>query len=159
MVNLDDTLDEAWLEQSVHYIDQSTIKRPQFYYRSGDPDRPCILVSNTREQTLWCPGCSASGVGNMLTRVMFSPAVFSVWHKDDGPNIATGRLIGDRRQLRSAFRDGEDRQEEVTGYRPNYVESSPAEMLANSASDDGLQSQHDRAVSEGRKESRGRFVL
>lgn len=152
-----------------HYIDESTIKKPQYAYRASHPvititdsgetnSDPCVRISNTRETTLWCEGCSAEGEWTQLKRVITRPYMLQVFHKDDGPNIATGKLIGDRKQLAAAFREGEDRQEEVVGYRPDYREASPAELMAQAASDDGLASQHDRAVQEGRKESKGRFV-
>lgn len=77
--------------------------------------------------------------------------------------MATGQLESDPKKFRAHLRDASGEATDRHGFQVNYEPvdyQADRDYLLRGVEDgqEGLQSTHDRAVEEGRKDSRGRFV-
>lgn len=119
-----------------------------------------------REERLWCPICTVDSRYSQLRRIYEAPAQQQVWHEHW--NMATGRVESDRKRMEQHGRAHADRISEELGIAHSFERADWSELRATAEADlptaktdsmaQALVSTHDRAVAEGRKESKGRFV-
>jgi hypothetical protein len=115
------------------------------------------------ESTVWCPLCDHL---SQLRKIFVAPAVQQVWHEH--VNWATGRVESDRKRMEQYGRAHAEQVSEELGIAHGFERADPGELRREAERRGGtekadkmaeaLVSTHDRAVSEGRKESRGKFV-
>lgn len=149
-----------------------TAKRPQYVYEArcpihSTPDAEviCQLTSNVNETGLWCgdgendPDGLCRGTYEW-TRLRKSYSAMGtnfaqVWHDTGVPNLTTGRVESDPKKFATHLRDQSRIMEERLGMPVDYQPCDPSDTFH---SDEGLDATHDRAVRDGQKDSRGRFV-
>jgi hypothetical protein len=148
-----------------------TTKRPQHVYESTVPcpiygdacDRSvtCQFTTNVNESVIWCSECSEQHEWTQLKKCFQAMGTnfATVWQDTDTPNLTTGRVETDPKKFARHLRE----QSEIMGERLNMkVDYQPVDMTDKDAlgiTDEGMDSTHDVAVREGRKDSRGRFVF
>lgn len=142
------------------YVYESRVPCPIYASFDGNPaDIRCQVVSNIRESGIWCDECGEAETPDpcllmrSFTAAPFTPA--TVWHDTDTPNMTTGRVESDPKKFARHLAEQSEIMAERLGMPVDYQPCDPADTYV---SDEGLDATHDRAVSEGRKDSRGRFV-
>jgi hypothetical protein len=149
-----------------------TTKRPQFVYEAECPVHTtpgarvvCQLTTNTNETGLWCSMntddeglCSEQSLWTRLKKSYASMGTrfATVWQDTGQVNMTTGRVESDPKKFAQHLRDKSRIMEERLGMPVDFQPCDPSDTRIDS--DEGLDSQHDRAVRDGRKDSRGRFV-
>ena len=113
-----------------------------------DPDDSTKQLYDSKQ--MFCESCAA------VFRRRFGFSTPAMMHEHYNP--ALGRTVSSRREMREAAKMASERATERTGIFHDYQPVDLRDPSVAPDSDDGLQSQHDRAVEEGRKESKGRFV-
>lgn len=129
---------------------------PTYEYRCGcrtkhltvDPDDPTKALYDSKQMT--CSSCAEP----FRRRFGFSTPAMMHEHY----NASLGRVVSSRREMREAAKVASAEATERTGILHDFQPVDLRDPSVAPDSDDGLQSQHDRAVVEGRKESKGRFV-
>lgn len=115
-----------------------------------------------REQYLWCPVCKVEGdEPSMLKRKFVAPAMQQVWHEHY--NFSTGRVESDRKRMEQHLRAKSDAVSESLGIKHNFIRADYGELKRHAENhgmdlQTSLEATHDRAVTEGRRESRGKYV-
>lgn len=149
-----------------------THHHPQYVYEgqcpvNSDPDDPdspfvviCQLTSNTNEAGLWCTDeCTQLDPEHVpLLRKSYQSQgtrFAAVWQDCDRLNLTTGRVETDPRKFARHLADKSKEMEDRLGMPVDFQPCDPSDTYV---SDEGLDATHDRAVQEGRKDSRGRFV-
>ncbi len=147
-----------------------TIHRPQHVYESQSScpifsdDREgmviCQLTSNVNESGVWCEICGEDGVWTRLSKSYQSQGVriMTVWQDTDTPNLTTGRVETDARKMQQYLDMRSDIEGERLNMKVDFQIVDPTDRDALGVTDEGMDATHDRAVSDGRKDSRGRFV-
>lgn len=138
---------------------------PHWLYGKGT-DCTHTVELPIHESYISCPICASEHETSLLKRIYVSPNALPVWHEFYCP--ATGRVESDRRRMEQNMAAHSDKISADLGIAHNIVRTDYHELwkLAEERGEDpngksvhtGLKSQHDTAVAEGRKESRGRFV-
>lgn len=139
---------------------------PHYQYGKGT-DCTHTVELPIRESHISCPICADNHDYSLLKRIYVSPNALPVWHTFYCP--ATGRVESDRRRMEQNMSAHSQKISEDLGIAHNIVRTDHTELwkMAEARGEDengksvhtGLKSQHDKAVAEGRKESRGRFVV
>lgn len=142
-----------------------TTKRPQHVYEGrcpvhsdADHEVVCQLTSNTNESMLWCDDdCKEAGEWTQLRKCWREQGVrmATVWQDTGIPNLTTGRVESDPKKFREHLKVASREMEERLGIPVDFQPTDPSDTYH---SDEGLDATHDRAVADGRKDSRGRFV-
>lgn len=112
------------------------------------PDDPTKHLYDSKQVA--CESCSTP------FRRRFGFSTPAMMHEHYNP--ALGRTVSSRREMREAAKVASAEATERTGILHDYQPVDLRDPSVAPDSDDGLQSQHDRAVEEGRRESKGRFV-
>lgn len=145
-------------------------KRPQHVYESTAPcplygdacDRSvtCQLTTNINESVIWCNECAEQHEWTQLKKSFQAMGTnfARVWHDTGIPNITTGRVESDPKKFATHLRDESRRAEERLGMPVNYEPVDLTDKDALGVTEEGMDATHDRAVKDGRKDSRGRFV-
>lgn len=108
-------------------------------------------VDDDRRHHARCPECR----GGLRRRFGFRLAAGFEEHR----NPSTGRWTTSDRQFRDDLRRASDEASAATGIDHNFQPADLRDPAVAPRSDDGLRSQHDRAVAEGRKPEVGRTVF
>lgn len=148
--------------------DTLTTRHPQFVYEAdcpiwSSPDTRviCQLTSNTNESLIWCDDdCRDNQEWTALKKcwAAMGTRFARVWHDTDTPNLATGRVETDPRKFREHLHVASREAEERLGMAVDYQPTDPTDRDALGVTDEGMDTTHDQAVRDGRKDSRGRFV-
>lgn len=149
-------------------VDDLTHHRPQYVYEGkcpvhSTPDREvfCQLTSNVNESIIWCDDdCREMQEWTQLRKSFQSQgtAFATVWQDTDTVNLTTGRVETDARKFAQHLRDRSAQESERLGMTVDFQPVDPTDRDALGVTDEGLDATHDRAVADGRKDSRGRFV-
>lgn len=139
--------------------------RPQHVYEgrcpvhsTPDAEVVCQLTSNTNESMLWCDDdCRDMHEWTQLRKCWQAMGTMfaTVWQDTDIPNLTTGRVETDPKKFARHLADKSKEMEDRLGMPVDYQPCDPSDTYV---SDEGLDATHDRAVADGRKDSRGRFV-
>lgn len=148
------------------YIDREPPNNAIWYKYGKGSECGHVVRVPIREERLWCPICTTEGVYSQLRRVWESPSMQQVWHEHW--NMATGRMESDRKQMEQHGKAHADKISEELGIAHSFERVDWSELRKTAEADlptsktdsmaQALVSTHDRAVAEGRKESKGRFV-
>lgn len=145
-------------------------QRPQYAYEgrcpvNSDPDGEftviCQVTSNVNESTIWCEDECAVLLQPTQLRKCFQAqgtAFATVWQDTDTPNLTTGRVETDARKMQQYLDQRSDEESERLGMTVDFQMVDPTDKDALGLSDEGLDATHDRQISTGQKDSRGRFV-
>lgn len=153
-----------------------TIKRPTHVYETdlrltpagcpvySDPTRKvvCQLHTNVNETHIWCQDdCKDLREWVQMRKSYQSMGVVmaTVWQDTDIPNLSTGRVETDPRKFAAHLRQKSAEMEERLGHKVDFQPVDMTDKDALGVTDEGMDATHDRAVAEGRKDSRGRFVF
>lgn len=133
-------------------------------YSSTNPPRKvvCQVTSNVNESGIWCAECGTeASIYTRLKKAYASMATrFSkVWHDTGIPNMTTGRVESDPRKFAAHLREQSEIMGERLGMKVDYQPVDLTDKEALGVTDEGMDATHDRAVAEGRKDSRGRFIF
>lgn len=150
--------------------DDLTAHRPQHVYESTSPcplfsddsrDVTCQLTSNIRETTIFCEECGEHGEWTQMKKSYqaMGTRFATVWQDTGIPNLATGQVESDPKKFAEHLRVAGEEMGERLGMKVDYQPAEMTDKAAHGVTDEGLDATHDRAVKEGRKDSRGRFVL
>lgn len=130
----------------------------------ADPPRKviCQITSNINESGIWCAECG--GEASSYTRLKKAYASMAtrfsrVWHDTGIPNMTTGRVESDPRKFAAHLREKSEEMGERLGIKVDYQPVDLTDKDALGVTDEGMDATHDRAVAEGRKDSRGRFLF
>ena len=152
-----------------------TTKRPQHVYETDLRTSPggcpiysdltrkvvCQLHTNTNESSLWCQECSSHREYTQMKKSYQEQGVSfpRVWQDIGIPNPTTGQVESDPRKFREHLHVASREMEERLGMKVDYQPVDMTDKDALGVTDEGMDATHDRAVAEGRKDSRGRFVF
>jgi hypothetical protein len=136
---------------------------PRYLYGKGDHCAHVVEVP-IRESRLWCPVCKLTDQSpSMLKRIFVAPAMQQVWHEHF--NWTTGQLESDRKRMEEHLHAHSSQISEDLGIGHTFERTDPSELRKMAKTnkngntvETGLPATHDRAVQEGRKPSRGKFV-
>lgn len=146
-----------------------THHHPQFVYEAPCPVHSdathnviCQVTSNTNESAIWCArdndgDCPDAQEWTQLKKSYASMGTrfATVWQDCDRVNLTTGRVETDPRKFAQHLADKSKEMEDRLGMPVDFQPCDPSDTYV---SDEGLDATHDRAVQDGRKDSRGRFV-
>lgn len=121
----------------------------------------CQLTTNVNETQLWCrDDCQIEQEWVALKKAYASMgvAMATVWQHTDIPNLTTGRVETDPKKFATHLREQSEIMGERLGMKVDYQPVDMTDREALGVTDEGMDSTHDIAVKEGRKDSRGRFV-
>lgn len=152
-----------------------TAKRPQHVYETDLRTAPagcplygglerkvvCQLTTNTNESMLWCQECAREHEYTQMKKSYqeMGTSFATVWQHTDIPNLTTGRVETDPKKFAIHLREQSEIMGERLGMKVDYQPVDMTDKDALGVTDEGLDATHDRAVAEGRKDSRGRFVF
>ena len=164
--------DETEVRVYVRQVDADDLShhRPQHVYEAIQPcplygrddgDVVCQMTSNVNESFLWCEECGESGSWTQLRKSFQSQGIAfaQVWQASDTPNLSTGKIESDPRKFKEHLYAAGQEMAERIGMPVNYEPVDMTDRDALGVTDEGMDATHDRAVAEGRKDSRGRFVF
>lgn len=166
----DQTTTETQVYVRPRDADDLTTKRPQYVYEAECPVHTdhatgtqvvCQLTSNVNESIIWCDDdCRESQEWTQLRKSFQSmgTAFATVWQDTDTPNLTTGRVETDARKMQHYLNQRAEEEGERLGMTLDYQIVDPTDHDALGITDEGIDATHDRAVKDGRKDSRGRFV-
>lgn len=154
----------------------TTTRRPQHVYETDLRTTPtgcpahsspirkviCQLITNVNESSLWCPdACKEMHEWTHLKKAYASMGIFhaQIWQDCDIPNLTTGRVETDPRKFATHLHEQSEIMSERLNMKVDYQPTDPTDRDALGITDEGMDATHDRAVKEGRKDSRGRFVF
>lgn len=134
------------------------------YTRGGpDPRRViCQQISNINETTLFCTDdCRSTGAWTQMKKSYQSMGTSfgRVWHNPGTPHLATGKPVSGMKDLKEQLHVASEEMGERLGMAVNYEPVDLSEKEALGVTEEGMDSTHDMAVKQGRKDSRGRFVF
>lgn len=122
-----------------------------------DDGRHCLMESEFRESQLWCNmECHEEQLWTPMVRHYASTNFGRVMHEHQ--NVAVGKPISDMRQFKDELARASDRESERMGFTVDYQPADLTDTTTLNVTDEGLDSTHDQAIKDGRKESKGRFV-
>lgn len=152
-----------------------TTRRPQHVYETdlrtsptgcpiyGQVDKRvvCQLTTNTNESIIWCAECAVAHEYTQMHKAFAEMGIShaTVWHDTGVPNLTTGRVESDPRKFAVHLREQGERMGERLGMATDYQPADLTDRDALGVTDEGMDATHDRAVKDGRKDSRGRFVF
>jgi hypothetical protein len=137
----------------------------RYPFRPHPEHRDCdhhVLLYST-DDTAWCPLCATEQRHSLLKRAWVAPTVQSMWHEHF--NWTTGQLESDRKRMEEHLHAHSSQISEDLGIGHTFERTDPSELRKMAKTnkngntvETGLPATHDRAVQEGRKPSRGKFV-
>lgn len=138
---------------------------PHYLYGRGtDCDHQVELP--VREERISCPLCASEHEFSLLKRIFLSPNMEQVWWEHWNPT--TGHVESDRKRMEERMHRHSETISEQLGIRHNFERIDHSEIVREREKKgpdrngktvhSGLQSTHDRAVADGRKPSKGKFV-
>lgn len=122
----------------------------------------CQMTSNINETTLFCQDeCSGIGAWTQMRKSYQSMGTSfgRVWHNPGTPHLATGKPVSSYKDLKEQLHVASEEMGERLGMPVNYEPVDLSEKEALGVTEEGMDSTHDMAVKQGRKDSRGRFVF
>ena len=121
----------------------------------------CQLTTNINESFIWCEECGHSSQWTQLRKSYQAQGIAfaQVWQDTDTINLTTGRVETDARKFKVKLWEESRKAEERLGMPVCYEPIDLTDRDALGITDEGMDSTHDAAVRDGRKDSRGRFVF
>lgn len=138
---------------------------PHYLYGKGTDCEHQVELP-IREERISCPLCASEHEFSLLKRIFLAPYCEQVWWSHYNPT--TGRMESDRKAMQRHLTDHSHRISDELGIGHEYKRIDPSEVLKERAAkgadrngktvEGALVSTHNRAVAEGRKQSKGKFV-
>lgn len=148
------------------HVHESTTPCPVHTSAGANGDGPrrviCQQTSNINETTMFCRDeCSSIGAWTQMKKSYQSMGTSfgMVWHNPGTPHLATGKPVSGMKDLKEQLHVASEEMGERLGMAVNYEPVDLSEKEALGVTEEGMDSTHDMAVKQGRKDSRGRFVF
>lgn len=148
------------------YMQVAMTQAAHYLYGRGTCEHTVEVPINDSD-TIWCPVCQWENLEpSQLKRIYVSPAQQQVWHEHW--NWTTGRVESDRKGMEEELHRHSQTISEELGIAHEFERIDHSELIAAREAKgadrngkevgSGWQSQHDQAVKDGRKDSKGKYV-